>query len=78
MKDSLGLPALILGDIEAFFQLPGFRTVGGRGGIGRRAGFRNRWPRPWGFKSLRPHQKDFTQFMVVKFMVVKPVTMRSG
>ena len=27
----------------------------GRGGIGRRAGFRFRWRDPWGFESLRPH-----------------------
>ena len=29
----------------------------GRGGIGRRAGFRILWGNPWGFKSLCPHQK---------------------
>ena len=28
----------------------------GRGGIGRRAGFRYQWRKSWGFKSLRPHQ----------------------
>ncbi len=27
----------------------------GRGGIGRRAGFRYQWRKSWGFKSLRPH-----------------------
>ena len=30
----------------------------GRGGIGRRGGFRCRWSDPWGFESLRPHQRD--------------------
>ena len=29
----------------------------GRGGTGRHAGFRFLWASPWGFKSLRPHQK---------------------
>ena len=29
----------------------------GRGGTGRHAGFRIRWRKPWGFESLRPHQK---------------------
>ena len=28
----------------------------GRGGIGRRAGFRSRSLRGWGFESLRPHK----------------------
>ena len=28
----------------------------GRGGIGRHARFRFWWRKPWGFKSLRPHQ----------------------
>jgi hypothetical protein len=28
----------------------------GRGGIGRHAGFRYLWRKPWGFESLRPHQ----------------------
>ena len=28
----------------------------GRGGIGRRAGFRYQWRESWGFESLRPHQ----------------------
>ena len=27
----------------------------GRGGIGRRAGFRYQWRKSWGFESLRPH-----------------------
>jgi hypothetical protein len=27
----------------------------GRGGIGRRAGFRYQWRESWGFESLRPH-----------------------
>jgi hypothetical protein len=27
----------------------------GRGGIGRRAGFRFQWRKSWGFESLRPH-----------------------
>ncbi len=30
--------------------------AGGRGGIGRHARFRFWWRKPWGFKSLRPHQ----------------------
>ena len=30
-------------------------TVCGRGGIGRRAGFRYQWRKSWGFESLRPH-----------------------
>src|SRR6516164_2075749 len=30
-------------------------ALGGRGGIGRRAGFRFRWRKSWGFESLRPH-----------------------
>ena len=29
----------------------------GRGGIGRHAGFRFQWRKPWGFKSLRPHHR---------------------
>src|SRR3954471_22950300 len=29
----------------------------GRGGIGRHAGFRCRWRKPWGFESLRPHRR---------------------
>jgi hypothetical protein len=29
----------------------------GRGGIGRHARLRIWWRKPWGFKSLRPHQK---------------------
>src|SRR5581483_5726818 len=29
----------------------------GRGGIGRRAGFRFQCRKTWGFKSLRPHQR---------------------
>jgi hypothetical protein len=31
------------------------RIVRGRGGIGRRAGFRYQWRESWGFESLRPH-----------------------
>ena len=30
-------------------------TMCGRGGIGRRAGFRYQWRKSWGFESLRPH-----------------------
>ena len=30
-------------------------TTCGRGGIGRRAGFRYQWRKSWGFESLRPH-----------------------
>src|SRR5690349_8709399 len=30
-------------------------TASGRGGIGRHAGLRSRWRKPWGFESLRPH-----------------------
>jgi hypothetical protein len=38
--------------------LPGGLESAGRerGGTGRRAGFRSRWLRPWGFESLRSHQ----------------------
>ena len=38
-------------------RAPGAR---GRGGIGRRAWFRTTWLRPWGFESLRPHQRRRT------------------
>ena len=30
----------------------------GRGGIGRRAGFRFQWRKSWGFESLRPHHVE--------------------
>src|SRR3954469_15601255 len=33
------------------------RRARGRGGIGRHAGFRCRWRKPWGFESLRPHSE---------------------
>ncbi len=37
------------------------RPTCGCGGIGRRAGFRCRWPWPWGFESLHPHWRGFSQ-----------------
>ena len=36
--------------------MSGPATARGRGGIGRRAGFRFQWVTLWGFESLRPHQ----------------------
>jgi hypothetical protein len=33
-----------------------YAALSGRGEIGRHAGFRYLWRKPWGFKSLRPHQ----------------------
>ncbi len=36
--------------------LPAKTGLRGRGGTGRRAGFRYQWGNPWGFESLRPHQ----------------------
>ena len=38
-------------------QRPGHWLLRGRGEIGRHAGFRFLWGNPWGFKSLRPHQR---------------------
>ena len=38
-----------------------FVRVCGRGGIGRRAGFRYQYRKMWGFESLRPHQFRPTQ-----------------
>ena len=35
---------------------PRDRRPGGRGGTGRRAGFRFQYRKMWGFESLRPHQ----------------------
>ena len=45
------LPSAIVANIQS--APPG--ATRGRGGIGRHAGFRCRWRKPWGFKSLRPH-----------------------
>ena len=40
----------------------------GRGGIGRRAGFRYQWRKSWGFKSLRPHHWCLRQHVRVKWL----------
>ena len=36
----------------------GHDAIGGRGGTGRRAGFRFQWRKSWGFESLRPHHLE--------------------
>src|SRR6266581_4274809 len=37
-------------------------ALSGRGGIGRRAGFRFQWRKSWGFESLRPHHAEGRTF----------------
>ena len=46
-----GLP-----NARACYRRRTFKRPRGRGGIGRRAGFRFQYRKMWGFESLRPHQ----------------------
>ena len=41
--------------IVCWYQMKKQMIKCGRGGIGRRAGFRYQWRESWGFESLRPH-----------------------
>src|SRR3546814_5331651 len=48
-------------DLTCPRRIPCYRRArlaspGGRGGTGRRAGFRFQYRKMWGFESLRPHQ----------------------
>ena len=51
-----------------------FQRKCGRGEIGRRAGFRFLWVTPYGFKSLRPHQKREHLHGVLFFGMKRPKT----